>query len=104
MLMKYEMHNRKGLHCKNCSNEDEMTMDIWRNSDDDKMLKLWRKVETMMKIWQNCDDDDDDGDDDEEDDDDDDDDEDDIYIMMQCLSVTKNEHFLKRSVWLFDCL
>ena len=22
----------------------------------------------------------------------------DIYIMMQCLSVTKNEHFLKRSV------
>ena len=26
---------------------------------------------------------------------------DDIYIMMQCLSVTKNEHFLKRSVCLF---
>ena len=25
----------------------------------------------------------------------------DIYIMMQCLSVTKNEHFLKRSVCLF---
>ena len=22
----------------------------------------------------------------------------DIYIMMQCLSVTKNEHFLKRPV------
>ena len=32
-------------------------------------------------------------------DDDDDDDDDDIYIMMQfCLSVTKNHHFLKRSV------
>ena len=89
MLMKYEMHNRKGLHCKNCSNEDEMTMDIWRNSDDDKMLKLWWKVEMMMKIWRNCDDDDDD------------DDEDDIYIMMQCLSVTKNDHFLKRPVCLF---
>ena len=82
MLMKNEMHNRKGLHCKNCSNEDEMTMEIWRNSDDDKMLKLWWKVEMMMKIWRNCDDDDDD------------DDEDDIYIMMQCLSVTKNDHFL----------
>ena len=26
--------------------------------------------------------------------DDDDDDEDDIYIMMRCLSVTKNHHFL----------
>ena len=73
MLMKYEMHNRKGLHCKNCSNEDEMTMEIWRNSDDDKMLKLWWKVEMMMKIWRNCDDhdDDDDGDDDDNDDDDD---------------------------------
>ena len=30
-----------------------------------------------------------------------DDDDDDIYIMMQCLSVTKNEHFLKRPVCLF---
>ena len=75
MLMKNEMHNRKGLHCKNCSNEDEMTMEIWRNSDDDKMLKLWWKVEMMMKIWRNCDDDDDD------------DDDDDIYIMMKCLCV-----------------
>ena len=28
-------------------------------------------------------------------------DDEDIYIMMQCLSVTKNEHFLKRSVCLF---
>ena len=73
MCLKYEMHNRKGLHCKNCSNEDEMTMEIWRNSDDDKMLKLWWKVEMMMKIWRNCDDrdDDDDGDDDDNDDDDD---------------------------------
>ena len=26
---------------------------------------------------------------------------DDIYIMMQCLFVTKNEHFLKRSACLF---
>ena len=26
---------------------------------------------------------------------------DDIYIMMQCLSVTKNEHFLKRPACLF---
>ena len=31
-------------------------------------------------------------------DDDNDDDDDDIYIMMQCLCVTKNEHFLKRPV------
>ena len=30
-----------------------------------------------------------------------DDDDDDIYIMMQCLCVTKNHHFLKRSVCLF---
>ena len=30
------------------------------------------------------------------DDDDHDDDDDDIYIMMQCLCVTKNDHFLKR--------
>ena len=25
-------------------------------------------------------------------------DDDDIYIMMKCVSVTKNHHFLKRSV------
>ena len=31
---------------------------------------------------------------DDEDDDDDDDDDDDIYIMMKCLFVTKNHHFL----------
>ena len=37
---------------------------------------------------------DDDCDDDGGDDgDDDDDDDDDIYIMMQCVSVTKNDHF-----------
>ena len=24
----YEMHNRKGLHCKKCSNKDEMTLKI----------------------------------------------------------------------------
>ena len=47
------------------------------------------------------DDDDDDNDDPDDDDDndyvnddnDDDDGDDDIYIMMKCLSVTKNEHF-----------
>ena len=40
---------------------------IWRNSDDDKKLKRWWKVEMMMKIWRNiaaaaaaADDDDDD--------------------------------------------
>ena len=62
----------------------------------------------------NLDEDDDDEDDEVEDDEDDEDNEvvdddddedheveDDIYIMMQCLSVTKNEHFLKRSVCLF---
>ena len=45
---------------------------------------------------------DDNGDDDDGNDGDDDDD---IYIMMKCLcvclSVTKNEHFLERSVCLF---
>ena len=40
------------------------------------------------------DDHDDDDDDDDDDDCDDGDDCDDIYIMMQCLFVTKNEHFL----------
>ena len=37
-------------------------------------------------------------DNDSHDDDDDGGDDDDIYIMMQCVFVTKNEHFLKRSV------
>ena len=35
-----------------------------------------------------------DDDDDDDDDDDHDDDRVDIYIMMRCLSVTKNHHFL----------
>ena len=41
---------------------------------------------------------------DDENDTDADDADDAIYIMMQCLSVTKNEHFLERSVCLFVCL
>ena len=40
---------------------------------------------------------------DHDDDSDDDDDDDDIYIMMQCLCVTKNLHFLKRPVCLSVC-
>ena len=39
-----------------------------------------------------------DNDDDEDDDDDDDEqDEDDIYIMMKCVCVTKNHHFLQKN-------
>ena len=40
------------------------------------------------------DDDNDEGDDDDDDDYDNNDDDDDIYIMMKCLFVTKNHHFL----------